>query len=106
MLLSDLLDCETCHRMHHKDYVHPSGGYEFRCQRCGHEWRTKVAGDVPKSCSRCHSCYYDRPRLGAIKPAKVKVRKRAQMKYKARKVAEAISRSGMEPPPSVRMGKG
>ncbi len=103
----DLIDCEICHHTHHKDYVHPSEGYEFKCQRCGHEWRTKVAGDVPKSCSKCHSAYYDRPRSGKlIAPAKVKARKRARVKLQVYAEVERINRSGIEPPPSVRMGKG
>jgi len=106
MNTADLVNCETCSRTHHKEYVHASDGYEFRCMRCQHEWRTKVAGDIPEACSKCHSAYWDRPHSGRlITPGKVRRRRKAQVRIKTQKVVDLVLRSGIEPPPSVRMGR-
>ena len=107
MIQADLLFCERCDRTHHKDYIHADTGYEHRCMRCEHEWRTKVAGDIPKACSKCHSAYWDRPRSGKfVTPAKARKRRKAVMRIRNHKAAEFVTKSGMPPPPSVRMGKG
>lgn len=34
----------------------------FRCERCEHEWIPKGAESEPKTCPKCRSPYWDRPR--------------------------------------------
>ncbi len=39
-----------------------SKNWDLQCERCGHEWTTR--GDkLPKTCVKCKSPYWDRPRL-------------------------------------------
>jgi hypothetical protein len=101
--------CETCKFSHDENYVHPSEGYEFKCQRCGHEWRSKRVGDIPISCSKCHSSYWHRARLGDDKmidkgiksQGKLRKRKIIKGKLKAKKIIETANKLGFDPPPSL-----
>ena len=113
----DFIDCETCNRTHHKDYIHPSEGYDFRCMRCGHEWKTRAPGYMPKICASCHSAYWDRPpvRLIAVQgsgfksPGKVRRRNKERVKATVRKerarkakIRKAELELGIESMPSSR----
>jgi hypothetical protein len=36
----------------------------FRCERCAHEWLSRGRrGEDPRTCPRCKSAYWDRPRM-------------------------------------------
>lgn len=78
----DYVQCETCGKHHHKDYLHPTPGYDCRCMRCGHEWRTKHPGVWPKVCSKCRSGYWDVPRT---RPVKERVGVEAEVASKPRR---------------------
>ena len=64
---TEFIICESCRLYHHVSYIHPQPGYDFKCMRCGHEWRTHKPSThttpMPKMCSRCKSSYWDRPKL-------------------------------------------
>lgn len=95
--MSNYIECKECGRTHHGGYLHPTEGYDCRCMRCGHEWRTKKPGDWPKSCSKCHSAYWDRPKLKdpTLKPPPKRKKKRKRV---------AVRKSGgreLSPPPSM-----
>lgn len=38
------------------------------CQRCGHQWVRRRPDQPPRSCPRCHSPYWDRPRTRRPNP--------------------------------------
>ncbi len=41
----------------------PDPGYDWRCQRCNHQWRSRHPNeDPPTSCSKCRSAYWQKPR--------------------------------------------
>lgn len=43
----------------------PEPGYDWRCQRCGHQWRSRHPNaPTPTSCSKCRSAYWQKPRQG------------------------------------------
>src|SRR5437762_3084426 len=37
----------------------------FRCERCEHEWVPRDSDSDPKTCPKCKSPYWDRPRKAA-----------------------------------------
>jgi hypothetical protein len=104
--------CETCKFHHDENYQHPSNGYEFRCQRCNHEWRSKVPGDIPIACAKCHASYWARQRLSGLggdetinkgikSPGKLRKRKVVKSKLKAKKIIEQANKLGFGMPPSM-----
>lgn len=40
----------------------------LECNRCWHTWIPRKTGDPPVSCPKCHSCYFNRPRIKPIRP--------------------------------------
>jgi Zn finger protein HypA/HybF involved in hydrogenase expression len=34
----------------------------FKCERCEHEWCPKNPKELPKTCPKCRSPYWDTPR--------------------------------------------
>lgn len=57
----------------------PDPGYDWKCVRCGYQWRSKRPGMPPPiTCARCHSAYWSKPRVrvsktkGVRKAVKVK----------------------------------
>ncbi len=103
---NNYIECSSCNRVHHMNYTHPQEGYDFKCQRCGHEWRTKAPNTYPKQCSRCHSSYWDVPKLVSNsvehKVARHKRRVKRQSQVRAKRFNEVVSKSGIPPPPSMR----
>ena len=100
--------CSSCGRTHHPDYIHPDNGWEFRCMRCNHQWKSRRPDDYPKCCAKCHSAYWNRPpvrkSVGAVM-SKGKVRKRKREKVKSvERVRKVVEQSGqyeaLKPPPS------
>src|SRR5437763_1958262 len=41
----------------------------FKCDRCGHEWTPREAGEAPTVCPKCKSPYWDRPRQSDLRAA-------------------------------------
>jgi predicted Zn-ribbon and HTH transcriptional regulator len=39
----------------------------LKCTRCGHEWLRRDLVKLPRQCPACHSPYWDRPRVLAVK---------------------------------------
>jgi hypothetical protein len=71
----------------HPDYIQPSLGYDWRCMRCQHEWRSRHPNEPkPRACASCRSAYWDRPPR-AKKEARegVESKKGGKGKKKARK---------------------
>ena len=98
------IHCDICNRDHHPDYIHPDDGWEFRCMRCGHQWRGKRPNEYPKSCSKCHSSYWDRPKIErTTKPKPEPKPKRKRIVRKPRMVEVPVNRGdSLMPPPSMR----
>lgn len=77
------------------EYIQPDTGYDFRCMRCGHQWRSKhpvrSVHDTPVQCSKCHSGYWRKPKVkgqaegNVNSPGKRKRRKVAQARVKKAK---------------------
>ena len=41
-----------------------------RCSRCGYEWVPRDFGDVPETCPKCRSPYWNKARIRAKKGEK------------------------------------
>ena len=39
----------------------------YRCLRCGKEWVPKMMGTKPTVCPKCHSPYWNKPRINKRK---------------------------------------
>ena len=39
----------------------------FKCDRCSHVWCPRNKDDIPKTCPKCRSPYWDTPRRGSKK---------------------------------------
>ena len=35
----------------------------YVCSRCGHEWISRKPGNLPATCPKCRSPYWNRPRI-------------------------------------------
>lgn len=90
-------------------YPLPDPGYEYRCQRCGHQWRRRRVEDAePVSCAKCRSAYW---RTAAKEGRRVarrgngKVGKPKRRKMGARKAvksaAAAVDNASRAPIPTV-----
>jgi len=51
----------------------------FRCERCGHQWIPREAGDTPKVCPKCKNPYWDRPRRVEGKPKDISFKDKRKM---------------------------
>jgi hypothetical protein len=52
----------------------------FHCDRCGHAWTPREAGQPPTTCPKCKSPYWDRPRRGEI-PADERIKPKALLAH-------------------------
>jgi len=41
----------------------------YKCERCSHEWQPRKE-DYPRTCPKCKSAYWDKPRQNKIKEKK------------------------------------
>ena len=72
----------------HPDYIQPEAGYDWRCMRCGNQWRSNKPGaPKPLQCSKCRSGYWDRPPVRKPREKKVAV---AVESTKPRKKAKKV----------------
>lgn len=47
------------------ELVRPDPGYDWRCQRCNWQWRSRTPNaPAPKQCARCRSAYWTVPKRG------------------------------------------
>lgn len=100
-----------CHFTHPDTYTHPAPGQDYRCMRCGHEWRSRravVAGVAPVHCSRCKSAYWMRAAVRAPGPVFREMTEQhvADLTGRVQEEAELAKRLepplGVPPPPSMR----
>ena len=78
----------------HPDYVQPSLGYDWRCMRCAHEWRSRHPNEPkPRACASCRSAYWDRP-------PRVKKDSKEGVESKGRKKAKKRKKTVRKPKPS------
>ena len=75
--------------------VLPDAGYDWRCQRCHHQWRSRHPNEKPPvSCSKCRSAYWRTPK---------KARGEKQGKTKLDAITEALPDVlPLSPPPYLR----
>ncbi len=105
------IQCLTCGILHHRDYTHPTNGYDYKCMRCEHEWRGRLPttqGTWPKSCPKCGNWYWDRPRTNRVATvlesrSRARVRARAKLSRLSNRkpvrtgVREAVPKSILDP---------
>ena len=78
----------------HLDYVRPSEGYDWRCMRCQHEWRSRHPNEPkPRACASCRSAYWDRP-------PRAKKEGKQDVESKGRRKAKKHKKTVRKPKPS------
>lgn len=72
----------------------PDPGFDWRCQRCDGQWRSKKPGDSkPVACAKCRSAYWDKVKVARSEGVEARVeskRKRHVKKKNTRRPQDEL----------------